>query len=149
MRVIGVAHTCVHHSGIPRIQTEVRMMTRWVLCLRVVSWDWGCTVPSKWSPYHTHNLKPRHINFYSSHIHSNYHAPCLRIHSLLHHAYRTEPSQADRVLIPPVSLRIFRTDTNESVEQGMENVERILEADVWCLMRDGDGDRDLRLGVEF
>ncbi|KAJ5489510.1 cell wall biogenesis protein [Penicillium diatomitis] len=30
MRVIGVAHTCVHHSGIPRIQTDVRMTTRFV-----------------------------------------------------------------------------------------------------------------------
>ncbi|OOQ82576.1 UPF0045 protein ECM15 [Penicillium brasilianum] len=28
MRLIGTAHTCVHHSGIPRIQTDVRMLTR-------------------------------------------------------------------------------------------------------------------------
>jgi hypothetical protein len=29
MRLIGTAHTCVHHSGIPRIQTDVRMLTRY------------------------------------------------------------------------------------------------------------------------
>ncbi|KAJ5880454.1 uncharacterized protein N7473_011507 [Penicillium subrubescens] len=31
MRLIGTAHTCVHHSGIPRIQTDVRMLTRYGL----------------------------------------------------------------------------------------------------------------------
>ncbi|KAJ5084997.1 cell wall biogenesis protein, partial [Penicillium argentinense] len=28
MRLIGVAHTLVHHSGILRIQTDVRILTR-------------------------------------------------------------------------------------------------------------------------
>ncbi|KAJ5815466.1 cell wall biogenesis protein [Penicillium riverlandense] len=30
-RLIGVAHTLVHHSGISRIQTDVRIMTRYDL----------------------------------------------------------------------------------------------------------------------
>jgi uncharacterized protein YqgV (UPF0045/DUF77 family) len=29
-RLIGVAHTLVHHSGVPRIQTDVRITTRYV-----------------------------------------------------------------------------------------------------------------------
>lgn len=31
MRVIGVAHTLVHHAGISRIQTDLRILTRYAI----------------------------------------------------------------------------------------------------------------------
>jgi len=31
MRVIGVAHTLVHHAGISRIQTDLRVLTRYAI----------------------------------------------------------------------------------------------------------------------
>lgn len=78
-RVIGYAHTLIHQEGIPRIQTDIRMTTRWAGAMMPTLGDWSSDLVHD---YRTDKEQPMEGSMFWYVCHSLVHVRSLSDHGL-------------------------------------------------------------------